>query len=65
MMPIELFSNWYKKELDLTKVGIPNACCLSTNGLDVSQMPDLFHLKKLLIRILLLQVPLHQKKELK
>ena len=34
MDPIQKFINWYKKELKFTQVKIPNACCLSTNGLD-------------------------------
>jgi pyridoxamine 5'-phosphate oxidase len=32
--PIEIFKLWYQKEQELTKVRIPSACCLSTNGID-------------------------------
>jgi len=32
--PIEMFSNWFDEELNLTKVSIPTACCLSTIGID-------------------------------
>lgn len=32
--PIEHFNKWYKEELNLTKVRIPSACCLSTIGTD-------------------------------
>ena len=34
MVPIEHFNKWFKEELNLTKVKIPTACCLSTIGLD-------------------------------
>ena len=32
--PIEHFNKWYKEELNLTKLSIPTACCLSTIGID-------------------------------
>lgn len=32
--PIDIFSEWYYRELSLTNVKIPSACCLSTIGLD-------------------------------
>lgn len=32
--PIEIFSGWFDEELNLTKVSIPTACCLSTIGID-------------------------------
>jgi pyridoxamine 5'-phosphate oxidase len=32
--PINIFNQWFDKELKLTKVRIPTACCLSTIGLD-------------------------------
>ncbi|TJY38154.1 pyridoxine/pyridoxamine 5'-phosphate oxidase [Pontimicrobium aquaticum] len=32
--PISLFSEWFQKELNLTKVQIPTAVCLSTIGID-------------------------------
>jgi pyridoxamine 5'-phosphate oxidase len=32
--PIEIFKEWYREEQALSKVSIPSACCLSTNGLD-------------------------------
>ncbi len=32
--PIGIFKQWYKEEQTLSKVRIPSACCLSTNGLD-------------------------------
>lgn len=31
---IEHFDKWFKEELNMTKVRIPTACCLSTIGLD-------------------------------
>lgn len=34
MKPIEQFNKWFKEELNLTKVKIPTACCLSTIGVD-------------------------------
>ncbi len=34
MTPIERFNKWFKEELNLTKVRIPAACCLSTIGID-------------------------------
>ncbi len=34
MTPIEHFNKWFKEELNLTKVNIPAACCLSTIGTD-------------------------------
>ena len=32
--PIEYFNKWFNEELQLTKVRIPTACCLSTIGTD-------------------------------
>tara|TARA_R100001143_G_scaffold63594_1_gene73163 strand:+ start:16632 stop:17216 length:585 start_codon:yes stop_codon:yes gene_type:complete len=32
--PIELFLKWYNRELSLTNVRLPGACCLSTIGID-------------------------------
>lgn len=32
--PIEIFKNWFDEELNLSKVNIPTACCLSTIGAD-------------------------------
>jgi len=32
--PIEHFNKWFEEELNLTKVKIPTACCLSTIGID-------------------------------
>ena len=32
--PIEIFIKWFSEELNLTKVSIPTACCLSTIGTD-------------------------------
>jgi len=32
--PIEIFNKWFAEEFILTKVTIPNACCLSTIGVD-------------------------------
>ena len=32
--PIEIFNKWFSEELNLTKVSIPTACCLSTIGTD-------------------------------
>jgi pyridoxamine 5'-phosphate oxidase len=32
--PIEIFNKWFGEELNLTKVSIPTACCLSTIGID-------------------------------
>lgn len=32
--PIEIFTKWFNEELNLTKVSIPTACCLSTIGID-------------------------------
>jgi pyridoxamine 5'-phosphate oxidase len=32
--PIELFRKWFNEELNLSKVSIPTACCLSTIGID-------------------------------
>jgi pyridoxamine 5'-phosphate oxidase len=32
--PIKMFTQWYDEEQRLSKVRIPSACCLSTNGLD-------------------------------
>lgn len=34
MTPIEYFNEWFKEELNVTKVRIPAACCLSTIGVD-------------------------------
>src|SRR5215217_8011137 len=34
MNPFQLFKDWYGLELQLAKVRIPSACCLSTSGLD-------------------------------
>lgn len=34
MNPIEYFAGWFKEELNLTKIRIPTACCLSTIGTD-------------------------------
>lgn len=34
MNPIELFSEWYRTELQDSRDTIPSACCLSTVGLD-------------------------------
>jgi pyridoxamine 5'-phosphate oxidase len=34
MKPIYIFSKWFDEELNLTKVNIPTACCLSTIGTD-------------------------------
>jgi len=32
--PIEIFNDWYKMELEQSKVRIPSACCFSTIGQD-------------------------------
>lgn len=32
--PLQLFSEWFHKEMTLTKVQIPSAVCLFTNGID-------------------------------
>lgn len=32
--PIIIFSQWFGEELNLTKVRVPGACCLSTIGID-------------------------------
>lgn len=32
--PIEIFRKWFGEELNLTKLSIPTACCLSTIGID-------------------------------
>ena len=32
--PVEIFNKWLGEELNLTKVSIPTACCLSTIGTD-------------------------------
>lgn len=32
--PINIFNQWLDEELNLTKVNIPTACCLSTIGID-------------------------------
>ncbi len=32
--PLQLFSEWFQEEMTLTKVQIPSAVCLSTNGID-------------------------------
>lgn len=32
--PITIFRTWYNEELNLSKVSIPHACCLSTIGTD-------------------------------
>ena len=32
--PIIIFNQWFDEELNLTKVRIPSACCLSTIGID-------------------------------
>ena len=32
--PVEIFNKWFGEELNLTKVSIPTACCLSTIGTD-------------------------------
>lgn len=32
--PIDIFKKWFDEELNLTKVNIPTACCLSTIGTD-------------------------------
>lgn len=34
MTPFSLFRQWFDEELQLTKVSIPSACCLSTIGTD-------------------------------
>src|SRR5690606_31919825 len=34
MTPIAYFNKWFQEELNLTKVRIPYACCLSTMGTD-------------------------------
>ncbi len=34
MTPFEIFSQWFDEERRLTKVNIPEACCLSTIGVD-------------------------------
>lgn len=32
--PIDIFRKWFDQELNLSKVGIPTACCFSTIGTD-------------------------------
>jgi len=34
LSPFPIFEDWYQQQLLATKVAIPSACCLSTNGLD-------------------------------
>lgn len=32
--PVEIFIKWFNEELNLSKVSVPSACCLSTSGTD-------------------------------
>lgn len=55
MNPLQLFSDWYKEEINLSKVRIPSACCLSTIGLDnypnarFVSLKEIYNFEKLII----------------
>ena len=48
MNPLQLFTVWHREELNLTKVSIPSACCLSTIGLDNYPNARFLSLKEIL-----------------
>ncbi len=60
--PIELFDKWYKEELNLSKVKIPTACCLSTIGTDGFPNARFVSLKEILHNKFVVTGPLTSRK---
>jgi pyridoxamine 5'-phosphate oxidase len=62
MTPIEHFNKWFKEELNLTKVRIPTACCLSTIGTDGFPNARFVSLKDILENNFIVTGPLTSRK---
>lgn len=62
MDPITLFKDLLNEELKLTKVRIPTACCLSTNGLDNFPNARFVSLKEIVDDKFIVTGPLNSRK---
>jgi pyridoxamine 5'-phosphate oxidase len=62
--PIARFNAWYAEELKLTRVGIPQACCLSTLGLDGYPNARFVSLKEIVDDSFIITGPINSRKGL-
>ena len=62
MTPIEHFNKWFDEELNLTKVKIPTACCLSTIGIDGYPNARFVSLKDVVENSFIITGPLNSRK---
>ena len=62
MDPVEVFHQWYQRELELTKVRVPSACCLSTVGLDGFPNARMVSLKEVLNGQFMISGPVDSRK---
>ena len=60
--PITLFSEWFQKELNLTKVQIPTAVCLSTIGIDNFPNARFVSFKEIINESFIVTGPLNSRK---
>lgn len=60
--PLELFNDWYQKELALSKVRIPSACCFSTLGEDGYPNSRFVSLKEIKNECFVITGPLNSRK---
>jgi pyridoxamine 5'-phosphate oxidase len=64
MNPLELFADWYEKELGKSTVRIPSACCFSTIGLDGFPNSRFVSLKEVKDNTFIVTGPLNSRKGL-
>lgn len=60
--PIDIFKKWFEEELELTKVRIPTACCLSTIGTDNYPNARFVSLKEIIENNFIITGPLTSRK---
>lgn len=60
--PLELFSKWFKEELELSKTRIPTAVCLSTIGLDNFPNARFVSFKELVDKSFIITGPINSRK---
>lgn len=62
MKPIELFTKWFNEEIELSKVSIPTAACLSTIGTDNFPNARFISLKEIIDNCFIVTGPLNSRK---
>lgn len=62
MDPIKIFHRWYQEEINLTKVRLPSACCLSSNGTDGFPNARFVSLKEVIEGNFIITGPLNSRK---